>query len=132
VRHAEYGAHREQQKLSTVSTTVAAALLTFVPAACREKMHSSHADEWQYWIKGQGDHDDLHTVPNAVTMDFNPATSATSRRISDIHKNTGDTRPAGPRSVRAPQFMDVSLSDWITHTRLRLWPALEREPGDHR
>jgi oxalate decarboxylase len=31
-------------------------------------------------------------------------------------KNTGDTDLQVREVFRAPQFMDVSLSDWITHT----------------
>src|SRR6202035_28844 len=41
----------------TVSTTVAAALVTVRPGGLREMHWHPNADEWQYWIKNNGDTD---------------------------------------------------------------------------
>jgi oxalate decarboxylase len=56
---------------STVSTTVAAALVTVHPGGMREMHWHPNADEWQYWIKGKGQMTIFNTGPNAITMDFN-------------------------------------------------------------
>jgi oxalate decarboxylase len=101
----------------TVSTTVAAALLTIRPGGMREMHWHPNADEWQYWIKGKGTMTIFNTGPNAVTMDFNPGdVGYVKKNLGHYIKNTGDTDLQVLEVFRAPQFMDVSLSDWITHT----------------
>src|SRR5256886_2716947 len=47
----------------TVSTTVAAALVTVRPGGLREMHWHPNADEWQYWIKGKGQNDGLQHWP---------------------------------------------------------------------
>jgi oxalate decarboxylase len=101
----------------TVSTTVAAALLTIRPGGLREMHWHPNADEWQYWIKGKGTMTIFNTGPNAVTMDFNPGdVGYVKKNLGHYIKNTGDTDLQVLEVFRAPQFQDVSLSDWITHT----------------
>jgi oxalate decarboxylase len=103
----------------TVSTTVAAALLTIHPGGMREMHWHPNADEWQYWIKGKGQMTVFNTGPNAVTMDFNAGDIGyvnVKKNLGHYIKNTGDTDLQVLEVFRAPQFMDVSLSDWITRT----------------
>jgi oxalate decarboxylase len=101
----------------TVSTTVAAALLTIRPGGLREMHWHPNADEWQYWIKGKGTMTIFNTGPNAVTMDFNPGdVGYVKKNLGHYIKNTGDTDLQVLEVFKAPQFQDVSLSDWITHT----------------
>ena len=101
----------------TVSTTVAAALLTIRPGGMRELHWHPNADEWQYWIKGKGTMTIFNTGPNAVTMDFNPGDIGyVKRNLGHYIKNTGDTDLQVLEVFRAPQFMDFSLSDWISRT----------------
>ena len=101
----------------TVSTTVAAALLTIHPGGMREMHWHPNADEWQYWIKGKGRMTIFNTGPNAVTMDFNPGdVGYVKKNLGHYIQNTGDTDLQVLEVFRAPRFMDVSLSDWITHT----------------
>jgi oxalate decarboxylase len=101
----------------TVSTTVAAALLTIRPGGMREMHWHPNADEWQYWIKGKGRMTIFNTGPKAVTMDFNPGdVGYVKKNLGHYIQNTGDTDLQVLEVFRAPQFMDVSLSDWITHT----------------
>jgi oxalate decarboxylase len=101
----------------TVSTTVAAALLTIRPGGVREMHWHPNADEWQYWIKGKGTMTIFNTGPNAVTMDFNPGdVGYVKRNLGHYIKNTGDTDLQVLEVFRTPQFMDISLTDWITHT----------------
>jgi oxalate decarboxylase len=101
----------------TVSTTIAAALLTIRPGALREMHWHPNADEWQYWIKGKGTMTVFNTGPNAVTMDFNAGDIGyVKRNLGHYIKNTGDADLQVLEVFRAPEFQDVSLSDWITHT----------------
>jgi oxalate decarboxylase len=101
----------------TVATTVAAALLTIRPGGMREMHWHPNADEWQYWVKGKGQMTVFNTGPNAVTMDFNAGDIGyVKKNLGHYIKNTGDTELQVLEVFRAPQFMDVSLSDWITHT----------------
>jgi oxalate decarboxylase len=101
----------------TVATTIAAAHLTIRPGGMREMHWHPNADEWQYWIKGKGTMTIFNTGPNAVTMDFNPGDIGyVKRNLGHYIKNTGDTDLQVLEVFRAPHFMDVSLSDWITHT----------------
>jgi oxalate decarboxylase len=101
----------------TVATTVAAALLTIHPGGMREMHWHPNADEWQYYIKGKGTMTIFNTGPNAVTMDFNAGDIGyVKRNLGHYIKNTGDTDLQVLEVFKAPQFMDVSLSDWITHT----------------
>jgi oxalate decarboxylase len=101
----------------TVSTTVAAALLTIRPGGLREMHWHPNADEWQYWIKGKGTMTIFNTGPNAVTMDFNAGdVGYVKKNLGHYIKNTGDTDLQVLEVFRAPQFQDVSLSDWISHT----------------
>jgi oxalate decarboxylase len=101
----------------TVSTTVAAALLTIRPGGMREMHWHPNADEWQYWINGKGRMTIFNTGPNAVTMDFNPGDIGyVKKNLGHYIQNTGDTDLQVLEIFRAPQFMDVSLSDWVAHT----------------
>jgi oxalate decarboxylase len=101
----------------TVATTVAAALLTIRPGGMREMHWHPNADEWQYWIKGKGTMTVFNTGPNAVTMDFNAGDIGyVKKNLGHYIKNTGDSDLQVLEVFKAPQFQDVSLSDWITHT----------------
>ena len=101
----------------TVSTTVAAALVTVHPGGMREMHWHPQADEWQYWIKGKGQMTVFNTGPNAVTMDFNPGDIGyVKKNLGHYIKNTGDTDLQFLEVFRSSYFADVSLSDWITHT----------------
>ena len=101
----------------TVSTTVAAALVTVHPGGLREMHWHPNADEWQYWIKGKGQMTVFNTGPNAVTMDFNAGDIGyVKKNLGHYIKNTGDTELQFLEVFRSSYFADVSLSDWITHT----------------
>ena len=101
----------------TVSKTIAAAHLTIRPGGMREMHWHPNADEWQYWIKGKGTMTVFNTGPNAMTMNFNAGDIGyVKRNFGHYIKNTGDTDLEVLEVFRAPQFLDVSLSDWITHT----------------
>jgi oxalate decarboxylase len=101
----------------TVSTTVAAALVTLRPGALREMHWHPNADEWQYWIKGKGRMTVFNTGPEAVTLDFNPGDIGYVKRNNGHYvKNVGDTDLVILAVFRSSYYAEVSLSDWLTHT----------------
>jgi oxalate decarboxylase len=101
----------------TVSTTIAAALVTMRPGAVREMHWHPNADEWQYYVKGKGRMTVFSTGPNALTMDFNPGDIGyVKRNYGHYVQNVGDTDLQFFAVFRAPRYEEISLSDWLTHT----------------
>jgi oxalate decarboxylase len=101
----------------TVSKTIAAALVTLRPGALRDMHWHPNADEWQYWIKGQGRMTVFDTGPRAVTMDFNPGDIGyVKRQTGHYVSNVGDTDVQYLAVFRSDHYAGVSLSDWLSHT----------------
>jgi oxalate decarboxylase len=101
----------------SVSTTIAAALVTVRPGGLREMHWHPNADEWQYYIKGKGRMTVFNTGPNAMTMDFNPGDIGyVKKNLGHYVKNVGDTDLQFVAVFRAPRYEEVSLSDWLRHT----------------
>jgi oxalate decarboxylase len=101
----------------TVSTTVAAALVTVRPGGVREMHWHPNADEWQYYIKGKGRMTVFNTGPNAMTMDFNAGDIGyVNKNLGHYVENVGDTDLQFIGVFRAPRYEEVSLSNWLTHT----------------
>jgi oxalate decarboxylase len=101
----------------TVSTTIAAALVTVRPGGIREMHWHPNADEWQYYIKGKGRMTVFNTGPNAMTMDFTAGDIGyVKRNFGHYVENTGDTDLQFIGVFRAPRYEEVSLSNWLAHT----------------
>ena len=101
----------------TASKTIAAALVTVHPGGMREMHWHPNADEWQYYIAGQAAMTVFNTGPNAVTQNFNPGDIGyVKKSLGHYIKNTGNTDLVFLEVFRAPQFQNVSLSSWLTHT----------------
>jgi oxalate decarboxylase len=99
------------------SKTIAAALVTIHPGAMREMHWHPNADEWQYFISGQGQLTVFNTGPNAVTQNFNPGdVGYVKRAFGHYIRNTGKTDLVYLEVFRSSYFSDVSLSDWLAHT----------------
>ena len=76
-----------------------------------------NADEWQYYIKGKGRMTVFNTGPNAMTMDFNAGDIGyVKKNLGHYVENVGDTDLQFIGVFRAPQYQEVSLSNWLTHT----------------
>jgi oxalate decarboxylase len=100
-----------------VSTTIAAVLETIKPGALREMHWHTNADEWQYWIKGEGRMTVFNAGPRAQTMDFRPGDIGVVRRNNGHYiQNTGTTDVQLLAVFKAPQYEEIALSDWLTHT----------------
>jgi oxalate decarboxylase len=100
-----------------VSTTIAAALETVKPGGIREMHWHPNADEWQYWVKGQGRMTVFNTGPKAVTKDFRAGDVAVVKKsFGHYVQNTGTTDLQFLAIFKTAEYQEVSLSDWLTHT----------------
>jgi oxalate decarboxylase len=76
-----------------------------------------NADEWQYWVKGQGRMTVFNTGPQAMTMDFRAGDIGVVRRnYGHYIQNTGTTDAQVLAVFKTAQYEEISLSDWLTHT----------------
>jgi oxalate decarboxylase len=99
------------------SKTIAAALVTIHPGGMREMHWHPNADEWQYFISGQGQATVFNTGPKAVTQNFNAGDIGYIKRAYGHYiRNTGNTDLVYLEVFRSSYFADVSLSDWLSHT----------------
>jgi oxalate decarboxylase len=101
----------------TVSTKIAAALVTVRPGGIREMHWHPNADEWQYYIKGKARMGVFDTGPNVKTMDFNAGDIGyVKKSLGHYVENVGDTDMVFVAVFKASRYEEVSLSDWLTHT----------------
>ena len=101
----------------TVSTTVAAALVTVKPGGIRELHWHPNADEWQYYIKGEGRMTVFNTGPVARTADFRAGDLGyVKKSFGHYVENTGATDLVFLEIFKSDRFEEVSLSDWFAHT----------------
>jgi oxalate decarboxylase len=99
------------------SKTIAAAIVTIHPGGMREMHWHPNADEWQYFISGQGQMTVFNTGPQAITQDFHPGDIGYIRRMYGHYiRNTGNTDLVYLEVFRSSYYSAVSLSDWLTHT----------------
>jgi oxalate decarboxylase len=76
-----------------------------------------NADEWQYWIKGEGRMGVFNAGPNVQTRDFRSGDIGyVPRNQGHYVQNTGTTDLQVLAVFRTPEYQEVSLSDWLTHT----------------
>lgn len=99
------------------SLTIAAALVTVHPGGLRDMHWHPNADEWQYYIAGQGTMTVFNTGPKAVTQNFKPGDIGyVKKSLGHYIKNTGDTDLVFLAIFRSDRYEEVSLSDWLAHT----------------
>ena len=100
----------------SASRTVAAALVTIHPGSMRELHWHPNADEWQYWLKGQGRMTVFNTGPHANTTDFRAGDVGVVRRnLGHYIENTGDEDLVFIETFRSDHYEEVSLANWLGH-----------------
>jgi oxalate decarboxylase len=100
-----------------VSTTIAAAIVTVHPGGIRELHWHPNADEWQYYIAGQGRMTVFATGGRARTMDFQAGdVGYVQKTLPHYVQNTGDTDLKFLEMFKSNVYQDLSLSEWLTHT----------------
>ena len=76
-----------------------------------------NADEWQYFIAGQGQMTIFNTGPQAVTQNFNPGdVGYVKRAFGHYIRNTANTDLVYLEVFNSAYYAEVSLTDWLTHT----------------
>jgi oxalate decarboxylase len=99
------------------SRTIAAALVTVHPGGLREMHWHPNADEWQYYIAGEGTMTVFNAGPSAVTQNFKPGdVGYVKKSLGHYIKNTGNTDLKFLEIFRSDRFEDISLSDWLART----------------
>ena len=100
-----------------VSTTIAAAIETIEPGGVREMHWHPNADEWQYWIKGEGRMTVFDAGPRSKTADFKAGdVGYVKRSQGHFVKNTGTGDLQFLAVFKTPIYQEISLSDWLSHT----------------
>ncbi|HEX2529191.1 MAG TPA: cupin domain-containing protein [Geminicoccus sp.] len=116
VRESEAGSIRlADSRTFKISTTIAAALQVIKPGALRQMHWHPNADEWQYWMKGQGRMTVFDAGPRAQTADFHPGDIGyVPRGHGHYIENTGQEDLHVVTVFKAPEYQD--LSNWLART----------------
>jgi oxalate decarboxylase len=104
-----------------VSKTVAAALVTVKPGGLRELHWHPNADEWQYYVKGEGRMTVFDTGPKAQTADFKAGDVGYVKKSQGHYvENTGTTDLVFLEIFKTDTYAEVSLSEWLSHVPAQL------------
>ena len=97
-----------------IARTIAAALVDVEPGGIRELHWHPGADEWQYYIEGQGRMTVFGSTANARTFDFQAGdVGYVPLGMGHYVENTGSTRLRFLEMFRSPVYLDVSLDQWL-------------------
>jgi oxalate decarboxylase len=100
-----------------VSTTIAMAMVTVHPGGLRELHWHPNADEWQYYIAGEGRMTLLATGGRGRTMDFQAGdVGYVPQTLAHYIENTGSTDLVFLEMFKSDAYRDFSLSEWLAHT----------------
>jgi oxalate decarboxylase len=98
----------------TVSKTIAAARLDIEPGAMRELHWHPNADEWQYYLSGQGRMTVFASGGKARTFDYQAGdVGYVPFAMGHYIENTGDEPLVVLEIFRSDHFADVSLAQWM-------------------
>ncbi|PZT52793.1 oxalate decarboxylase family bicupin [Paenibacillus silvae] len=99
------------------STTVAAALVEIKPGAMRELHWHPNADEWQYYLTGEGRMTVFGGEGNARTFDYRAGdVGYVPLAMGHYIQNTGKDTLWFLEIFRSDRFEDVSLNQWMALT----------------
>lgn len=98
-------------------TPISSAIVTLKPGGLRELHWHPNADEWQYYIAGNGRMTLFIAGASARTMDFQQG-DVGYVPISNPHyiENTGDTDLIFLEMFKSSEYQDISLAEWLAHT----------------
>jgi len=98
----------------TIAKTIAAALVEVAPGAMRELHWHPNADEWQYWLRGQGRMTVFASGHKARTFDFQAGdVGYAPRAMGHYVENTGDEPLVFLGMFRSDHYAEVSLAQWM-------------------
>ena len=117
-----------------VDTTIAAALVEVNPGGLREMHWHPNADEWQYYIEGQGRMGVFGACGQARTFDFQAGDAGyVPFAMGHYIENTGTTPLRFLEMFKSSYFADLSLDTWMARTPPELVEAhlkLDRQVMD--
>jgi oxalate decarboxylase len=100
-----------------VARTIAAALVEIDPGGLRELHWHPNADEWQYYLEGQGRMTVFASGGVARTFDYQAGdVGYVPFAMGHYVENTGDTPLRFLEMFRSDHFADVSLTQWLALT----------------
>jgi oxalate decarboxylase len=98
----------------TISERIAAALVEIEPGGMRELHWHPNADEWQYYLKGQGRMTVFASGGKARTFDYQAGdVGAVPFAMGHYIQNTGDETLVFFEMFRSDHYADVSLAQWM-------------------
>jgi oxalate decarboxylase len=103
------------------ATNIAAAIVTLKPGGLRELHWHPNEDEWQYYVSGQGRMTVFTAGSHARTMDFETGDVGYIGRSQPHYiENLGNTDLVFLEVFPAPEYQDISLTEWLAHVPSRL------------
>jgi oxalate decarboxylase len=97
-----------------VSKTIAAVLIEVEAGGMRELHWHPNADEWQYWLNGQGRMTVFASGGKSRTFDFRSGdVGYAPRAMGHYIENTGDETLTYLALFRSDHYADISLSQWM-------------------
>ena len=100
-----------------VAQTIAAALVEVEPGGLRELHWHPNADEWQYYLEGQGRMTVFASGGKARTFDYRAGdVGYVPFAMGHYVENTGTTPLRFLEMFKSDRFADVSLTQWLALT----------------
>jgi oxalate decarboxylase len=97
-----------------VSETIAAARIEVEPGGIRELHWHPNADEWQYWLEGQGRMTVFASSGKSRTFDYQAGdVGYAPRAMGHYIENTGEEPLVFLALFRADHYADISLAQWM-------------------
>lgn len=97
-----------------IAQTIAAALVEVEPGALRELHWHPNADEWQYYLEGQGRMTVFASGGKARTFDYQAGdVGYVPFAMGHYVENTGTTTLRFLEMFKSDRFADLSLSQWL-------------------
>ena len=97
-----------------VSKTIAAARIEVEPGAIRELHWHPNADEWQYYLSGQGRMSVFASGGKSRTFDYQAGdVGYVPRDMGHYVENTGDEPLVFLACFRSDHYADISLAQWM-------------------
>ena len=95
-------------------TNIAAGLVRIKPGGMRELHWHPNASEWQFWLAGQARMTIVMPEGRARTMDFHANDVGFVPAVAGHYiENTGNTDVVFLEMFKSPNFVDISLNNWI-------------------
>lgn len=99
------------------ASTIAAALVEVEPGGMREMHWHPNADEWRYYLSGQGRMTVFASSGNARTFDFLAGdVGSIPQPMGHYIENTGTVTLRFLELFRSDHYEDVSLAKWLAFT----------------